>query len=187
VKSFIRYLLVGILSSVCGAIVTHQIIWQQIRSRVVPFDRSCYDNMCIDPAFFAPQFNFDFQGTNQVFWTSSPQRPNSIKPIYDDLEKTLRHWAGYSTNFPFIVSFNPEFSVAQVESISQLFREVGFPPIRCLIEDNWDADNNRARRFRELRIGVEGTFSWHIKEWFIDGLQKESGRHLERVDRETKR
>ncbi len=182
-KSFIRYLLVGILSSVCGAIVTYQIIWQKIRSRVVPFDRSRYDNICIDPAVFEPQFNFDFQGTNQVFWTGYSQ---SRKPVADDLEMTLRRLAGYSTNSQLIVSFNPEVSIVQAERISQLFREIGFPPIRCLIEDNRDAKKNWDRRFRELKIGAEGRFSWHIKEWFIDYLQKDSSRHLKRVDQEMK-
>lgn len=182
-KSFIRYLLVGILSTVCGAFVTHQIMWKQIRARVIPFDRSRYGNMCIELAFYEPQFNFDFQGTNQVFWTFSSQGRN---PISGDLEKTLRHWAGYSTNFPFIVSFNPEVSVAQVEKIANLFREAGFPPFRCLIEDNRGAKNNRSRRFRELRIGAEGTFYWHTKEWLIDDLQKGTGRHPKKEDRETK-
>jgi len=185
-KPFIRYLLLGLLSSVCGAIVAHKIIWQQIRSRVVPFDRTRYDNLCIDPAFFEPQFNFIFQGTNQVFWTPSRQGSNAIKPIYDDLEKALKRWAGYTTNFHFVVSFSPEFSIAQIENISQLFREIGFPPIRHLIEDNWDAENKRNRRFRELRIGKEGTFYWYIKEWYIDEEQKEASRPQRKVDRETK-
>ena len=154
-KTFMKYVLVGVVSLAVGGMLGWQTFRGQTRQRVVSFDREQCHDWRIDLAGHEPCFELNFTPEGNTFnWDGKTGK------IEEDLDSHLARIAEFTTSCWIVVLCNKDVTVQQLRNVDTRIRSFGFPSPLMLIEDNRDPkirDGNRL--FNEIRIGPSVDFN----------------------------